>query len=437
MIYFIYIVCLFCYCTAFERLSRCSFHAHRAVHTPPARHLSMMFVPKDIPFQLHQLELVRILGKIDMSVDKETLDEANDEYRKYQKGVAEGNSASGPYIDWNPLNRSNRMTYVRIYEARLLGGTRCFLKEYLPIGLAFGKREIMTTRKLTTQYNKFVSVLREELDSKGKTEEDIEENTYPSFPVLLGTLRPDERIRSPEFIALWSQRFPRARPPEPDTLWLIFQWNDSTFKTLRKYPALPQIVEGFDYFLRKERDAKRWRFIRKIFRSSLEALNSIHTSGFCHNALSSESLWLSTTNQQEIDNLNVVITDLGTSQALSELGPKGSREGIHEDLYSLGLIFLECVISSFTEDNIGAQTARERLSKRFIAFWPYSCVLMYLFVCQRGRKRSQVAYYIAQKRSISRSFLIANGKKSTKNSVIQIWRAYVRFVNQLRLGKGR
>ena len=39
---------------------------------------------------------------------------------------------------------------------------RCFLKEYLPIGLTFGKREYAVSRKLTTKWNDIASKNKEQ-----------------------------------------------------------------------------------------------------------------------------------------------------------------------------------------------------------------------------------------------------------------------------------
>ena len=38
------------------------------------------------------------------------------------------------------------------------------------------------------------------------------------------------------------------------------------------------------------------------------------------------------------------------------------RQGVNEDLYELGLVFIELVVSSFSDDFIGAQVARSRMA---------------------------------------------------------------------------
>ena len=53
----------------------------------------------------------------------------------------------------------------------------------------------------------------------------------------------------------------------------------------------------------------------------LEALEFFHRSGFCHNSISPESIWLTTVNQLEIDILDARFADLGTAKSFTELGP--------------------------------------------------------------------------------------------------------------------
>ena len=187
-------------------------------------------------------------------------------------------------------------------------------------------------------------------------------NSAP-FPILLGSLKTDERIENVEFKSKWTQRFPRVQAPEKGNLWLVFQWDEASFRTLKRFPPLPQVVEGMDYFRKSERDKKRWRFIRKILKKSLDAVDFIHRQGYCHNCLSAEALWMTTTNQQEIDSLSIKVTEFGIAQKLSDLGPVVSKQGVFEDFYQLGLVFLELIMASFCDDNLGAQRVREILSK--------------------------------------------------------------------------
>ena len=106
-------------------------------------------------------------------------------------------------------------------------------------------------------------------------------------------------------------------------------------------------------------------------------MDFFHRSGYCHNAVNGASLWLSTTNQQNIDQLSVQLVDLGAAQKLADFGPPEAtdgrslaREAVAEDLYQLGFVFLELIISSFCEDNVGAQKARFRMSTH--------CLVVYL-----------------------------------------------------------
>jgi len=377
------------------------------------RKLAELFVlPKDIKFKPEQIEILRIIGKMDIQIDRSTFEEARKEIDRI----------SDPEIrqamqQWDSPVKQGRATSVRVFEARIPGGTKCFLKEYLPIGLPFGRRELTTTRKLSARWNAklnaFIeesakdSTLRGNLDdainndytqdspftaeasplntlmtSLGDMSNMVEDRSQPPaergsspyavpttidglevppFPTLLGSLRPDTSIESPTYRRQWAKRFPRSAPPTAGNLWLVFKWDEATFRAVKRYPPLPQIVEGLDYFRKDARDTKRWRFMRKIMRKALEAVDYLHRSGFCHNAVSAESLWLTTTNQLEIDALSVKFTDLGVSQRFADLGPY-AREAAVEDLYQLGLVLLELVVSSFNDDSVGAQIARTRLT---------------------------------------------------------------------------
>ena len=292
-------------------------------------------VPRDIQFDAGQIEIIRVLGKIDVMIDKQTLEDAKRELER------SGDTRLRSLAD------EGRTTSVRVFEAMIPGGNQCFLKEYLPIGMSFGSRELQTTRKLVTKWN--------ELEKPA--------NVTPPFPILLGSLKTDERIENNEFRVQWSKRFPRTRPPEKGNIWLIFKWDAAAFRSIKTFPPLPQVVEGLDYFRKEERLLKRWRFVRKMIRSGLEALDFIHRAGYCHNSISSESLWMTTTNQQKLDELSLVITNLGTCQKFTELGPQIARDGAMEDMYRLGLVYLELILASFSDDNVGAQTARLRLGK--------------------------------------------------------------------------
>ena len=287
---------------------------------------------------------MKVLGKIEVLVDKQILEELLLEFDRLGDV-----SAKQAFQEWISLNRNmKKVTSVRIFEARIPGGNRCFIKEYLPVGYLFGKRELSASRKLTMRWNE---------------RNNDNAMSFPPIPILLGSLRTDERILDPMFRKRWSRMFPTASPPAKGNLWVLFRWDESTFKTFRSFPAIPQVIEGFDYFNKNARIEKRWRFIRKIIRKSLEAVDFLHRSGYCHNSLSSDSMWLTTTDQLEYNILDVRITDLGSSQKMSELGPY-ARAQMMEDIYQLGFISLQLVISSFCDrNNLGAREARAILGK--------------------------------------------------------------------------
>lgn len=327
----------------------------------PTRHL-FMSIPNDIKLKLEQIEITQVFGKIDMQYDKDNFAEAQKEWERLGK--------TGPtkaYQQYNPLNKNNRVTYIRLFEAYIPGGTRCLLKEYLPIGLSLGRREIMTSRRLTARFNNSTRA----------------NNQQPTFPILLGTHRTTSEVESDFFRIKFSSRFSRANLPESDSLWLLFKFDEATFKTLRRFPRLPQIVDPMDYFRKNVRTQKRWLFVRKIIRKTLEAVDVLHQSKLCHNALNAESMWLRTTNQQELEQVQVVLTDLGVSQSLSELGPTSYSEGVAEDLYQLGFILLELVLASFVDDNIGAEMVRSNLSMRLFAIdvLVVTVLMLYLSIC--------------------------------------------------------
>jgi hypothetical protein len=98
--------------------------------------LMLETLPRDITFDAGQVEIIRMIGKIDVQIDQQILDEARKEMEKSggnEKKVTEFNQ-------WNTAASSTgSATSVRVFEARIPGGTKCFLKEFLPVGLAFGR----------------------------------------------------------------------------------------------------------------------------------------------------------------------------------------------------------------------------------------------------------------------------------------------------------
>lgn len=330
------------YCDAF--IMKINDRPHRPLFLSNNEEDFPLLIPSAVALKASEIEIVRVLGKIDI----------------VQNPQSETLSKGSP--------PQTRATSVRVFEARILTSAlsyltensernvttldksalsiRCFLKEFLPAGEAYGRRELSTMKKLTNCWN----TLQVDTDISSEMQ-------FVPFPLLLGQLRTDERIVNDEFKNRWLRRFPRTKPPESGNLWLIYQWDETSFKTLRSYPALPQIIQGFDYFSKEERNKKRWAYIRKIMKKCLESIDFLHRSGFCHNAISSDAIWMTTTNQLEIDLLNVRLTDLGAAQRLSDLGPY-AREGVFEDLYQLGFVFLEIIFSSFSEDDRNAVRGR-------------------------------------------------------------------------------
>ena len=292
-------------------------------HAARRMRMSSSDLPYPRPLLPSQIEVKRLLGKIDILTE-----------------------------------RGQRDTSMRVFEAAV-DGKKAWLKEYLPISAKLGKRELATTRRAIGSYNRQI---RETMEVQEDT--DIDPLPLP-VPTVLGSLRTDSRIEDPAFQKTWRMQFPGVRPPQAGNIWLIYQWDNSSFKSMRSFPQQPQAVDGTDYFSPKRRAVKRWRFLRKVFFRSLEACDFLHRSGCSHNSINSDSLWLSTTNEREIDQLRISLTDLGTSTFLKEeLGPQ-KRLAIFEDFYVLGFCFLELTLSSFCDDYRGANAARKKFQKSY------------------------------------------------------------------------
>lgn len=303
-------------------------------------------IPRDIPFTANQIEIIRVLGKIEVIINKSIVEEIASEMDRFGDDIAKKSFKT--WVGTRGLTNPIKETSVRIFEARIPGGSRCFVKEYLPIGYLFGKRELSASRNMIAKWNQLL-------------QDDSPVSSFPPIPIIFGSLRTDERILDSNFRRRWMKMFPKSPPPMEGNLWLLFRWDESTFRTFKSYPELPQVIEGLDYFIKKNRVDKRWKFIRKIIRKSLESLDYIHKCGYVHNALSSDSIWLTTTDQLEYTALDVRITDLGSTQKIGELGPY-ARTQIMEDLYQLGLIILQLVVASFCDrNNQGARQARALL----------------------------------------------------------------------------
>ena len=135
-----------------------------------------------------------------------------------------------------PSSDSNnqRVSTLRIFEGRIPGGTRVFLKEYFSEGQQFGKIEQSVSRKLSSRWNDLIFSIR-----NGSSEASLD--SEPPFSVLLGCMRPDESFEGKEFRSVWARRFPSVPFPQRGSLWLVFKWDDASFKNFKRFPILPQI----------------------------------------------------------------------------------------------------------------------------------------------------------------------------------------------------
>ncbi len=317
------------------------------------------YVRRAVMFDAGDIEITRLLGKIDIALNDKLVEDTKRELLRTED--KDSYEALNSWI--NKFQKlASQTTLVRIFEAKLLKNgyenQRVFLKEYLPVGLYFGRRELSTSKYLSDKFYEYqlqggLSYIK---------------NGSELSPKLIGSLKTDDRIENIEFRARWNKKFQRTKPPEKGCLWLIFDWDEASFKSFKYFAPLPQVVEGLDYFRPTERLNKRWCFIRKIIEKTLQSLDFLHRSGMCHNAISGDSMWLSTTNQIEIDKLYVKITDLGSTQKFSEFRPalsgsrSDARDAALEDLYQLGFVFLELIINSFCDENTGARRMRAKLS---------------------------------------------------------------------------
>lgn len=319
-------------------------------------------IPKDISLDAGDIEIIRVLGKIELQA-------ADRNVKKLLQDIGDDETL-------NKVNNGQaRITSVRLFEAKI-DKRKCYLKEYLPIGQSFGKTELSTTRKLSSKWNKqtidnddnnddYDDELAEYTNNNNKRNITI---TAPPFPLLLGSLTTDSRIENEEFLVNWRKRFPRTKPPSEGNLWLLYDWDNYAFKSLKRYFSAPQIVNAFDYFNKEKRLLSRWKFICLIMQRILEAISFFHMNNcYVYSYINSDLIWLSTIDQTKSDELDVKITDLGLSQKFDKTEIDDSsflyQCGL-EDLYQIGFIFLELIVNSMTEDVVGAQVARSKLQNK-------------------------------------------------------------------------
>ena len=305
------------------------------------------------------IAFVRALGKVEIDVDDGLLADAAQELLRM--GETE--------LIMQPPDKGNsagKLTSVRLFEGLIKkDNTRVLVKEFLPIGFSLGQREQKTTKQLTEKWNGFQSNLEE----KDNYEELQSYQVKPFFPIYVGSLRTTKEIERYDYQSKWVSKFPFTKPPERGHMWVLYLWDEASYKNLRYYPLIPQTIDLRDYFRPKVLLLKKRNFILKVMQRSLQALNYLHRSGYSHNAVLTPSIWLSTFNDKDVDELYVKLTDLGATQRFPSAEEKGKY--IQEDLYQLGFVFLELIASSFSDNNLGARTARRAIAKQSKEDWKY------------------------------------------------------------------
>lgn len=163
-------------------------------------------IPEIAKLNPGQIDVLKFLGKIDLQMDKETV-------QQLQRKIAD--TGDKDLLDTfreqfgKVSSELIRLTSVRVFEISLSGDGRYFGKEFMPAGYFYGKQELSVTRKLTAKFNSSLSI--------GNTSE----RACP-FPTLIGYFRTDERIQSTEFQVAWANRFPRLSSPSKVNLFTVF-----------------------------------------------------------------------------------------------------------------------------------------------------------------------------------------------------------------------
>ena len=294
--------------------------------------------PNEKEYTAGQVKLIRVIGATELVLNKPMV-----------ASIAAEIQASGDYLAQKAIQLWQK-TYTaegdfshpsgHIYEAKNIDGSRCFCKQFGPIGFMFGTREANLIR-----------ILREKWQERHRDQLRGGIESFP-FPVLLGFLRTDKEITEPLFRKRWMKNFVEASPPEEGELWLIFAWDKCSFRSLRAFAELPAPSGSFSSKSQQVLTEQKWRFVRRAMRLSLEAVEFIHSCGYAHCALSAEAIWLKTFDPADYRDLMVKINELGMSEKLSDLGPpeKGKAK-IEEDLRSLGFVFLSIVMATFSTKN--------------------------------------------------------------------------------------
>ena len=104
----------------------CSVACFKILKFPSSSTTRRCLIPKDIAFDASQIEITKVLGKIEIVVDTQTLQELSLEFERYAD-----EKAVQSFQDWLSNNKDiKRAVSVRIFDARLPGNNRCFIKVY-------------------------------------------------------------------------------------------------------------------------------------------------------------------------------------------------------------------------------------------------------------------------------------------------------------------
>lgn len=296
--------------------------------------------PKEREYTAGQVKLLRVIGASEVVIDKAAV-----------QGVTAEIEASGDALAKKALLTWKRTlsadssdsaydthTSSRVYEARNLEGVRCYCKQFKPLSFPFGNREMAVLRELSRVWQQ-----RRAADKDAA-------RTFP-FPILLGSLRTDTEILDPSFRRRWVRHFPHADPPEEGELWCIYNWDPSSFKTLRSFAEFAQVNTGFLSLGQQFAVDARWKLLKRVVRLALDALSFLHASGFCHGSLTSEAVLLQSFDvSADLALQRVKLSDLGLAQRVAELGAEGKAK-LEEDLHNLGFIVVASVLSCFRSDS--------------------------------------------------------------------------------------
>lgn len=271
------------------------------------------------------VKLVRYLGLSSFVVTSSTINEIRKEIEESGDKAAMG--ALKSWISNNP--EVGEVCAVRSFEAKVQGGSKCLIRMYTPAAFMMGLRASATCKELLSKWKQRFPGME------------------PSVPVVLGAIRPDGtaiKLLAPQ----WTKSFSGVPSPYDGELWVLYQWELSTFKSLRNFPDFPQQNKGFafgnDHTIYNRR---RWRFVCRLITLSLNAVDFIHDSGFCHNALSLDAIWISTLSQTEENALHIKVSEFTLAQRLSDSETQAEKSKA-EDFYQLGLVFLTLLIACFT-----------------------------------------------------------------------------------------